>query len=91
MVDCCLVIISTLDHWLLDCLFSGEEDPVTEMSYMDASAMSFSKATCKATWETMGAVPLTWVCLNDPEVERELGDSKLADPISCTGWDVGGK
>jgi hypothetical protein len=55
-------------------LVFGGTDKDTGLELESAFEIGFSKKNCLASWEKVGAAPLTRKCLNDPQVRKSLDE-----------------
>lgn len=63
-----------LPPWMVGLMVFGGTDPATSFTVVKgAFEEGFSCATCRSTWETVGAAPITRKCLDYPQVQKTLG------------------
>ena len=67
------VFILQFMHGLL--VFGGV-DKDTGLELESAFDLGFCQENCLASWEKVGAAPLTRKCLNDPQVRKSLDEDK---------------
>lgn len=71
-----------IGSWLIGLAIYGGKDPETDLVIPEeqgAFQVGFSREACLNSWAKVGRASLTWPCLKDPKVRRELnnGDSNL--------------